>query len=405
MARDDEGRIQAILPRKKTGSSTTEDDKRECVIEDREYARIVFNPRHLFALNYCRKERSEENVHGNTTIHRENYSKALAKFETLSPDDRVLWESEARRHDALQPTIKHLIIQSLKNNPKLSWEALEGKIDRWCSASTIRRWVTSFDGYQTYCERIIPNLSEKQKKEHATFAKHFRNNWGLGSGKYLLIMYDEKWFWGLVTRRGAKACKELGVDKLCFKAYHKCHINKVMGIAFTGHAFTDNIENGGSAEKIAFIRAKGKKLAARNQRAAVRQANGSIRYTGPLVRKKGDVYDVDCAVTGSSEGTPDNPKCALLPIFLNIIFPRVQELVGPGGKYEGYTPVFQGDNAGPHQDATYVNAVTSYCEAKGWHWEPQAPQMPHMNVLDLSVFDDRLPTNQDDSVKNSLAEK
>ena len=134
-------------------------------------------------------------------------------------------------------------------------------------------------------------MSEKQKKEHATFAKPFRNNWGLGSGKYLLIMYDEKW------------------------------------------------------------------------------------------------------------------KCALLPIFLNIIFPRVQELVGPGGKYEGYTPVFQGDNAGPHQNATYVNAVTSYCEAKGWHWEPQAPQMPHMNVLDLSVFDDRLPTNQDDSVKNSLAEK
>ena len=48
--------------------------------------------------------------------------------------------------------------------------------------------------------------------------------------------------------------------------------------------------------------------------------------------------------------------------------------------------MFQGDNAGPHQDAAYVRGVTDYCNQKGWHWEPQAPQMPHMNVLDLSVF-------------------
>jgi hypothetical protein len=32
------------------------------------------------------------------------------------------------------------------------------------------------------------------------------------------------------------------------------------------------------------------------------------------------------------------------------IFPKVEGLVGPGGKYEGYKPVFQGDNAGPHID-------------------------------------------------------
>lgn len=102
--------------------------------------------------------------------------------------------------------------------------------------------------------------------------------------------------------------------------------------------------------------------------------------------EKGDVYDVDCAVTGSSPGTPSDPKCPLLPIFQNIIFPRIESMVGPGGKYEGYTPVFQGDNAGPHQDATYVNTVKQYCNDRGWYWEPQAPQMPHMNVLDLSVF-------------------
>jgi hypothetical protein len=51
-----------------------------------------------------------------------------------------------------------------------------------------------------------------------------------------------------------------------------------------------------------------------------------------------------------------------------------------------YKPVFQGDNAGPHIDAAYLAGIKGHCETKGWYWEPQASQMPHMNVLDLSVF-------------------
>ena len=69
-----------------------------------------------------------------------------------------------------------------------------------------------------------------------------------------------------------------------------------------------------------------------------------------------------------------------------MLFPAVEELVGPGGEYEGYLPVFQGDNAGPHEDATYKQFVVDYCNQRGWKWEPQAPQMPHSNVLDLAVF-------------------
>jgi hypothetical protein len=30
--------------------------------------------------------------------------------------------------------------------------------------------------------------------------------------------------------------------------------------------------------------------------------------------------------------------------------------------------------------------IKGHCATKGWYWEPQASQMPHMNVLDLSVF-------------------
>ena len=32
------------------------------------------------------------------------------------------------------------------------------------------------------------------------------------------------------------------------------------------------------------------------------------------------------------------------------------------------------------------NLVDNHCTQRGWSWHPQAPQMPHMNVLDLAVF-------------------
>jgi hypothetical protein len=61
-----------------------------------------------------------------------------------------------------------------------------------------------------------------------------------------------------------------------------------MAIAFTAFAFIDCIDNGGCAEKIALIRAQGKKVAARQQKKAVHH-NRWITYTGNIVRNKGDV--------------------------------------------------------------------------------------------------------------------
>jgi hypothetical protein len=42
--------------------------------------------------------------------------------------------------------------------------------------------------------------------------------------------------------------------------------------------------------------------------------------------------------------------------------------------------------AGPHTDATFHAFVKDFCDSKGWKWEPQAAQMPHMNNLDLAIF-------------------
>ena len=82
-------------------------------------------------------------------------------------------------------------------------------------------------------------------------------------------------------------------------------------------------------------------------------------------------------------------------LFQNTVFPRIAELVGPGGEYEGYVPVLQGDNAGPHQDANFLNFCKDHCEVNKWLWEPQDAQMPHMNNIDLAVFPEMLKRHCD----------
>ena len=160
-----------------------------------------------------------------------------------------------------------------------------------------------------------------------------------------------------------------------------------MAIAFTLFAFADSMDNGGDAEKLALIRAQGYKVANKRVKQSTRDESGRVKYDGPIIREKDDVYQVDCAVAGSSEGNTNDPKCPLLPIFRETIFKQTESLTAAGQRYHGYKVIFQGDNAGPHQDATFLNGVKDYCAARqNWHWEPQAAQMPHMNVLDLSVF-------------------
>ena len=105
------------------------------------------------------------------------------------------------------------------------------------------------------------------------------------------------------------------------------------------------------------FRAQSYKVAKRMVRQRVRQRGGSFRATGEIIRQKDDLFLVDYAVTGSDEGTSDNPKVSLKQLFETTIFPDVEKLVGPGGKYEGYKVIFQGDNAGPHREQAYLTLL------------------------------------------------
>lgn len=181
-------------------------------------------------------------------------------------------------------------------------------------------------------------------------------------------------------------CEEVGLERKYHQAYHKSHINKVMALAVVAYAFDGEIENGGDALKLGLFRVQAAKIAMRMQRQGTWDVNNVLRYNGEVIRKKGDSYMVDCNVTGSDEGTSKNPKFSLLSVFRDVVLPKVKAITMAGGEYEGYIPIIQGDNAGPHQDGEYIEYMTTYCKEMGWHWEPQAPQMPYVNNLDLCVF-------------------
>jgi hypothetical protein len=57
-------------------------------------------------------------------------------------------------------------------------------------------------------------------------------------------------------------------------------------------------------------------------------------------------------------------KCDKEQLFMrdDTIFP-----IGPGGAYEGFTPIFQGNNTDPHQHQVLMKSITEYCKLVGWH--------------------------------------
>ena len=129
------------------------------------------------------------------------------QYNNIHEDEKAEWEFLRRSHLIQQKTIKHKLIEMVQKNSKVSWDFLVAGVEHWCSAATICRWMTTRAGYKLYDEIVIHLLSKEQKGNHMSFSKHLHNNWYLGSRKYLLVMYDKKWFWGLVTSKGAKMCE------------------------------------------------------------------------------------------------------------------------------------------------------------------------------------------------------
>ena len=142
--------------------------------------------------------------------------------------------NKARWHDS---HIQDAIIEVMRANPAKSFEQTANDIGVWCSVRTIVCWTTQQSGLSTYAQCALPLLKSLQKQQHVEFSTQIWNNGNLSRKKIPCINYDEKWFYRWVIQCYAKMSKVLGINKNHTYHHHKCHINKVMAVAFTAFAF------------------------------------------------------------------------------------------------------------------------------------------------------------------------
>ena len=146
------------------------------MIDDLVLATKKFTSSYLFAINCCRQQAIDDPSNITTTEYWQRHRAARNQFDAVDADTKLLWELRSREHLHRQPQIAKLILLVFDKNPKRSWLGLETDIDYWCSATTIRKWLTQQETFSYYAERILPNLLPHQKVKHKEFAYRYRMN-------------------------------------------------------------------------------------------------------------------------------------------------------------------------------------------------------------------------------------
>ena len=262
------------------------------------------------------------------------------KWETLSTEERVPYDKQARDHLARQGVISESVADAMRKDKggscSRSFLSVQQATGDWCGKNTIVNWLKSQPDFCLYTKRIRPGLTEQNRLKQIAFSEHVHNRWGLPSNQRILwTMSDEKWWFGLVARTFAKMCPALGIAKEVFAVHHKKHISKVMAHATVGYCFTGNPENGGEGLLLGLNRCQAFKVAQKSYK-----GKGGIRIN------KGDCLLTDCNVTGTDTGTPVKPKFALRNLWEYGLLPSLDALVAVGGLCAGAIVVHQEDNAG-----------------------------------------------------------
>ena len=130
-----------------------------------------------------------------------------------------------------------------------------------------------------------------------------------------------------------------------------------MVVSLKGFTFDGEMDNGGVGVKLGIYRVQGARIAKKTVRKSRCDGEGKIKYDGEIMREKSNAYIVDCTVTGSDAGTSNAPKLSLKYLFKYHIFPEISVLVDLEEYFEGYSPIFQGENVGPHICAIFQNYV------------------------------------------------
>ena len=137
---------------------------------------------------------------------------------------------------------------------------------------------------------------------------------------------------------------------------------------------------------MSFIQAQGRKKTCWKFRKSHILKDSSTKCDGLIIQEQSDIYWKDSFMTGSNDWTLGDPKFSMKMIFKEIIFIQIKTLLSKGGEFGNISVIIQGGQAGPHENRVFRKFLDDYCNTKVWKWQPQAPQMPHANMLDLSIF-------------------
>jgi len=129
-----------------TSMLVEEEDKVKTVIDNQEVCDRIFTMKKLFC-NTCswvwQKVNESPNDRERLSVSKKEAEQA---FEQLDTGTLELWGSKQQEHNAKRPAIEAVLVDALQKNHSALYTSLEAKIDYWCLAGTIRRWVSSCDG-------------------------------------------------------------------------------------------------------------------------------------------------------------------------------------------------------------------------------------------------------------------
>ena len=174
-----------------------------CVIKDKEFARIIYNPKWFYIQDkYCQWRTEEVASRSKSEVEAQKMKFSLQWDEDVKGNDlaMMVYEKAARDHDRRQPYIATEIANALNRGVR-SYSQLVRSIDGWCGKKTIMKWLTKHDTFCMYYKHILPGLTKANSNKQIEFSMHVHDNWGLPRGQpYLWVHSDEKWFFGLVSR-------------------------------------------------------------------------------------------------------------------------------------------------------------------------------------------------------------
>ena len=367
-------------------------DKNQTVFEDEAERIQTFT-----ALNTFKKFESREFRHSNHRLC-ENYLRQ--KFESLSADEKEMYQVLANRDMERSRFLKEELIEILKKTcGKISYLAIASELGDIVSVNTIRKYIKSQQGFRTRKDRLLPHLDRQAKRRRVEWAQSFWVFWrscmlvNTQRMQIVLIHMDEKWFYVIRTRTGCKVIPAWGVMPKDSYVHHKSHVGKEMYIVVTAFVLNENdITKGGVSIPIACIRVGKMVEAKKDSYSRVYREDGTYHYpkiAANLKRKKGDLYFKNVELTGCSNGTEKDPKMSLLEQYEETIMPAINEKVIQrynNGGMRDVCVVLQEDNAGLHNNKTYIAGKKALFDAGGHILFNQPPQSPTTNVHDFTIF-------------------